>query len=62
MRPYSSVKSLCGLSYICFSGTPVLGQLGETGPEYPKSPCAAGHMKSNSKSSAPYSTSNETFP
>ena len=37
MRPYSSVKSLCGLSYSCFPGTRVLRQLGETGPEYPKS-------------------------
>ena len=37
MRLYSSVKVLCGLNYTYFSGTRVLGQIGETGPEYPKS-------------------------
>ena len=37
MRPYSSVKSLCGLSYTCFPDDCVLGKLGETGPEYNKS-------------------------
>ena len=37
MRLYSSVRALCGLSYICFSATQVLGQFGETGLEYPKS-------------------------
>ena len=36
-RRYSSVKALCGLSYTCFTGTWVLGQFEETGPEYPKS-------------------------
>ena len=44
MRPYSSVKSLCGLSNTCFPGDCVLGQLGETGPEYPKS-CTGTHKK-----------------
>ena len=37
MKPYSSVISPCALSYICFTGTQVLGQFGETGPEYPES-------------------------
>ena len=42
---YSSVKkSLCGFSYTCFSGTQVLWQFGETGPEYPKS-CTKTHEK-----------------
>ena len=39
MRPHSSVRALCGLSYTCFTGTRVLGQFGETGPKHPKS-CA----------------------
>ena len=37
MRPYSSDKALCELSYTCFTGTQVLWQFGETGPKYPKS-------------------------
>ena len=37
MRPYSSVKVLCGLSYTCFTGTRVLGQSGETGSKFLKS-------------------------
>ena len=37
MRPYSSFKTLCGLSYTCFTGTQVLGKFGETWPKYPKS-------------------------
>ena len=36
MRPYSSVKALCGLSYTCFPGTWVLEQFWGTGPEYSK--------------------------
>ena len=32
MRPYSSAKGLCGLSYTFFTGTQLLGQFGETGP------------------------------
>ena len=44
MRPYSSVRVLCGSSYTCFTGTRVLGQFGETGLEYPKS-CAGIHEK-----------------
>ena len=42
MRPYSSVRALCELSYTCFTGTRVLGQFWKTGPEYPKS-CAGTH-------------------
>ena len=37
MKTYYSVMALCGLSYICFSGTRVLGKIGETGPKYPNS-------------------------
>ena len=44
MKPYSSVKALCGLSYTCFTDTRVLGQFGETGPKYPKS-CVETHKK-----------------
>ena len=44
IRRYSSVKALCGLSYTCFTGTQVLGQFGETWPEYPKS-CIGTHEK-----------------
>ena len=47
MRPYSSVRALCGSSYTGFTGTWVLGQFGEIRPEYPKS-CAGTHEK-NSK-------------
>ena len=60
IRPNSSVRALCGLSYTCFTGSQVLGQFGEIGPEYPKL-CAGGHMKSNPKFSAPCFTSNETL-
>ena len=44
MRPYSSVRALCGSSYTCFTGTWILGQFGETRPECPKS-CAGTHGK-----------------
>ena len=54
----SSVRVLCELSYTRFTGTRVLGQFQETGPEYPKS-CTKGHTKSNPNSSAPHLTSNE---
>ena len=37
MRPYSSVRALCGSSYTCFTGTRVLGKFGEIRPEYTKS-------------------------
>ena len=46
MRLYSSVRVLCGLSYTCFTDTRVLGQFGETGPEYPKLQ-AGTHEKSS---------------
>ena len=59
MRPYSSVKSLFGLSYTCLPGSQVLRQLGETGPEYLKS-CVETHEK-ESKVLAFYFTSNETL-
>ena len=36
MKPYSSVISPRALGYIWFTGTQVLGQFGETGPENPK--------------------------
>ena len=52
MRPYSSVKGFCGLSYTYFPGTWVLGQFGETGPEHPKT-CT--------KTSAPHLTSNDVL-
>ena len=44
MRLCSSVKGLRGLNYTCFSGTWVLGQLGETRSKYPKS-CTRTHEK-----------------
>ena len=44
MRPYSSVRALCGLSYTGFTGTWALGQFGEIGLDYPKH--MQGHMKS----------------
>ena len=44
MRPYTSVRTLFGLSYTFFTGTQVLGQFGETLPEYPKS-CTGTHEK-----------------
>ena len=34
MRPYSSVRALCGSSYTCFTGTRLSGQFGEIGSEY----------------------------
>ena len=40
MRPYSSAKGLCGLSYTFFTGTQLLGQFGETGP--PQRPSCTG--------------------
>ena len=40
MRPYSSAKGLCGLSYTFFTGTQLLGQFGETGP--PQWPSCTG--------------------
>ena len=42
MRPYSSFKALCGLSCACFTGTCVLGQIGEAGLQHPKS-CTGTH-------------------
>ena len=45
IRPYSSIRALCGSSYTCFTGTRVLGQFGENGPKYPKS-CTGTHEKS----------------
>ena len=42
MRHCCSVRALCGLSYSRFTGSQVVGQFGETGPEYPK-PCAGAH-------------------
>ena len=57
MRPYSSVKALCGSSYTCFTGTQVLGQFGETWPEYPKS-CTGTHEK-QSKVFTPHFTSDQ---
>ena len=44
IRHYSSVRTLCGSSYTCFTGTRVLGQFGEIGPTYLKS-CAGTHEK-----------------
>ena len=44
MRAYFSVKGLYGLSYDGFTDTRVLGRIGETGPEYPKS-CTETHEK-----------------
>ena len=40
MRPYSSAKGLCGLSYTFFTGTQLLGQFGKTGP--PQWPSCTG--------------------
>ena len=58
MRPYSSVKALCWMSYTCFTGTRVLGQFG--GNWTRKNPNhAQGHMKDNPKFSTPYFTSNK---
>ena len=37
MRSYASFQALCGSNYTCLTGTHILGQFGETGPEYPKS-------------------------
>ena len=54
---YSSVRALCGLSYNCFSGT--RDNLGKLGPNTPNH--VQGHMKSNTKSSNVYFTSNETL-
>ena len=45
IRPYSSIRALCGSSYACFTGTRVLGQFGENGSKYPKS-CTGTHEKS----------------
>ena len=42
MRPYSSVKALCGLSCTCFTGTWILGKFGEAGLQHPKS-CTGTH-------------------
>ena len=39
-----SFGALCGSSYTCFTGTWVLEQFGEIGPEYPKS-CAGTNQK-----------------
>ena len=44
MRPYSSGKGLCRVSYTCFPGTQVLGQFGEIGLECPKL-CAGTYEK-----------------
>ena len=44
MRPYSSVKALCGSSYTYFTGTQGLGQFGETWLGCPKS-CTGTHEK-----------------
>ena len=59
MRPHISVQDLCGSNYTCFTGTQLLGHIGETGPEYPNH--EQGHMKSNQKSSAPCFTQNLTL-
>ena len=47
MRPYSSVRALCGLSYTCFSGTQILRHFRESGPRYSKS--RAGTHEKESK-------------
>ena len=40
-------------NYTCFTGTQVLGQFEETGPEYPR-PCAGTHEKQSKISVAPH--------
>ena len=60
MRAYCNFKALCGLSYICFTGTQVLGQFKEIRPEYLPNHVQE-HMESNPNSSAFYFTSNETL-
>ena len=58
MRPYSSVKAFCGLSFIPVSQ--VLGYLGNLGRLDPNTlNYVQGYMKSNPKSSTLYFTSNE---
>ena len=49
-----SIKAFCGSNFICLTGTQILGQFGETGPEYPKS--CAGLQEKNTTSSAPHFT------
>ena len=58
-RPYYSVISLCGLSCTCFSGLRYWGNLGKLHPNTLYH--VQGHAKSNPKTSAPYSTLNETL-
>ena len=60
-RSYFSAKIIRGLSYTCFLGTWVLiraiwGKKAQIPLRY-----VQGYMKSNSKPSAPYLTSNETL-
>ena len=45
MKPYSSVKTICGSSYTCFSILGELGEVGEIGPNYHRS-WAPIHRKS----------------
>ena len=59
MRPYSSVKAACWLSYTCFISARVFGSLGRLGPNSPNH--AQGHTKSNLKSSAPQLASDEVL-
>ena len=60
VRSHSSKIALCGLSCICFPGTWVLWQFGETGPKYPQL-MSRVQTKSNSRTSAPYFTSNKSL-
>ena len=45
LKTYSSIKTICGSSYTCFSIFGELGEVGEIGPKYPKS-WALTHTKS----------------
>ena len=58
MSPYISAKIFWGLSYTCFLGTWALKQFEEEGAQIPH---GKKKKKSNTNTSAPYFTSDETL-